>query len=309
LTITKVQLNQILKLIWLGCLASLVFTYVKTPEFEEITFTLKAQFGTTGGHSSNQVSTVLGLGMFLSFYSVFKRLNFSGNRLFDWFILGGFAFQGLLSFSRGGMLVAALGIFILLSLPENSQNRRSVVRSNKHLLIGIIVIFAFYGVFELANNITGGNLLLRYQGHTAGTLLGTKEVTTDHFVSGRIGIFDKDIDLWQNHFFLGVGCGSGRYIRDLEKVGVAAHVELSRLLAEHGLLGLIFALMLFVFLPFRSWQINEDSDSRIILITLMAIALLTTFHAAMRTFVTPLLIILGSLKIKEYGFKAQFKKF
>lgn len=52
LTISMVQLNQILKLIWLGCLASLVFTYFKTPDFEEINFSLSAKFETTGGHSS-----------------------------------------------------------------------------------------------------------------------------------------------------------------------------------------------------------------------------------------------------------------
>jgi len=105
--------------------------------------------------------------------------------------------------------------------------------------------------------------------------------------------------LWLNNVITGVGCGSGRYIRDLDRVGVAAHVELSRLLAEHGLLGLIFALLFFILLPLKSWQTNEDSGSRIILISLMAIAILTTFHAAMRTFVTPLFIILGSLKITD----------
>jgi hypothetical protein len=299
LVINKVQLNQILKFIWLGCLASLIFTFIKTPDFEEITFSLKAQFDTTGGHSSNQVSTVLGLGMFLSFYSVFNRLNYSGNRLFDLAILVGFAFQGLLSFSRGGMTVAAAGILLLLFLPENSQNGKGIARSNKSLLIGVISIFALYGVFEVANAITGGNLLLRYQGQTAGTLLGTKEVTADHFVTGRIGIFEKDIDLWMNNLFTGVGCGSGRYIRDLDKVGVAAHVELSRLLAEHGLLGLIFAIIFFILVPVKSWQANLNSGSRIILITLIFIAILTTFHAAMRTFVTPLFMILGCMKIVE----------
>ena len=298
LAITKVQLNQILKFIWLGCLASLVFTFIKTPDFEEITFSLKAQFETTGGHSSNQVSTILGLGMFLSFYSAFKRLNFSGNRLFDLAIFGGFAFQGLLSFSRGGMMVAAVGILLLFFLPENSQNGRGVTRRNKSILTGIIAIFALYGVFEVVNSVTGGNLLLRYQGETQGTLLGSKEVTADHFVTGRLGIFEKDIDLWLKHYVTGVGCGVSKYLRD-EVKSVASHVELSRLLADHGLLGFIFAILFFIMVPLKSWQVNVNSSSKIILITLMVIAILTTFHAAMRTFVTPLLMILGSLKIIE----------
>ena len=299
LTITKVQLNQILKFIWLGCLASLVFTYIRTPDFEEINFSLKAQFETTGGHSSNQVSSILGLGMFLSFYSLFKRLNYSGNRLFDLIILVGFAFQGLLSFSRGGMMVGAIGILIILFLPEKSQNGIAVVRGNKSILIGIIVICALYAVFEVANTVTSGNLLLRYQGETQGTLLGTKEVTANQLVSGRVDIVEKDVDLWLKHIFTGVGCGASRYLRDLDKIGIAPHVELSRLMAEHGLLGIIFAIIIFFQVPLKSWQVNEGSSSKIILITLMTIAILTTFHAAMRTFLTPLLMILGSLKITE----------
>ncbi len=96
LPISKVLLNQILNFIFWGCLASLVFTYIKTPDFENIEFRLGANFDTTGGHSSNQVSTILGLGLFLSFYSLINRLNFSGYRLLDGLILAGFAFQGLL---------------------------------------------------------------------------------------------------------------------------------------------------------------------------------------------------------------------
>lgn len=236
--------------------------------------------------------------MFLSFYSAFKRLNFSGNRLLDLSILAGFTFQGLLSFSRGGMLVALVGILLLYIFPENSQNGRGVARSNKSKLMSITLIFALYGVFEVANTLTGGNLLLRYQGETQGTLSGTKEVTVDHFVTGRLGIFEKDIDLWLKHFITGVGCGVSKYLRDDVK-SVSSHVELSRLLADHGILGLIFALLFFIFIPIKSWQVNVNSSSKIILTTLMAIAVLTTFHAAMRTFVTPLLMILGSLRIFE----------
>jgi hypothetical protein len=299
LKITSNQLNQTLKFIWLGCLASLVFTVIKTPDFENITFTLKAQFETTGGHASNQVSTVLGLGMFLSFYSILKRLRFSGYRIFDIVIFMGFAFQGLLSFSRGGMMVGALGIFMLLFLPESTKNLVAKGNGNTGLFVGLIAVFSLYGIFEIVNTITGGNLLLRYQGETQGTLLGSKEVTADHFVSGRMGIFEKDINLWFDHFFTGVGNGVSPYLRDLDTNPVAAHVELSRLLAENGLLGFIFSILFFLVIPFESWRKNVDSSLRILLLTLTAIAVLTTFHAAMRTFVTPIFMILGTLKISE----------
>jgi hypothetical protein len=296
LSITYLQFNQILKFIWWASLASLVFTYIKTPDFENISFSLKANSETTAGHSSNQVSTVLGLGMFLSFYSVFKRLNFSGNRIFDIAILFGFSFQGLLSFSRGGMLVGVVGILMILFVSESKKNKSN---RNTSLTIGLVALIALYGAFEIANNITGGNLLLRYKGETAGTMLGTKEVTVDHFVTGRLGIFEQDINLWAKYPLTGVGVGASRFLRDSKIIGVSAHVEMSRLLADHGLLGLIYAFFFFIRLPLDMFKANEKSAHRIILLILITIAVLSTFHAAMRTFVTPLFMILGVLRIRE----------
>jgi hypothetical protein len=295
LSITFKQINQILKFIWWASLASLVFTYIKTPDFENISFSLKANFDTTAGHSSNQVSTVLGLGMFLSFYSVFKRLNFSGNRIFDFLIFFGFAFQGLLSFSRGGMLVGVVGILMLLFIPESSNSEKS---RNTSITFGLIALIALYGTFEIANNISGGNLLLRYQGETAGTMRGTKDVTFDRFVTGRAGIFEKDIILWAQHPITGVGAGASRFLRDTEAIGVSAHVEFSRLLVDHGLPGLVYALFFFVRIPLLVFKNNEKEAQRILILAFITIAVLSTFHAAMRTFVTPLFMILGVLKIK-----------
>jgi hypothetical protein len=301
LPISSIALDQILKLIFWGCLSSLVFTYIKTPDFEEIEFTLRAQSETTGGHSSNQVSTIMGLGMFLSFYTLIKRLNFSGNRILDGIVLGGFTFQGLLSFSRGGMMVGVLGIMILLFLPEaNSLGRipNKRINSNRRLLFSLIALMSIYGTFEIANEITGGNLLLRYRGETQGTLLG-KEKTANQITSGRLDILEKDLDLFIKYPLTGVGCGISQYLRDEKNGKVAAHIELSRLFADHGLLGAINASLLFIALPLRVWRKNHNSPSRNILFVLLLIALATTFHAAMRTFLTPLLIILSVVRIEN----------
>ena len=143
--ITEIQLNQILKFIWLGCLASLVYTFIRTPDLDDIEFNLAANFETTAGHSSNQVSTILGLGMFLSFYSVLMKKKFSGNTIVDIIILIGFTFQGLLSFSRGGIIVPAIGIILLITLPNSKIPLKS--NKKKSLLIGVFAFILLYGVF------------------------------------------------------------------------------------------------------------------------------------------------------------------
>jgi hypothetical protein len=295
-SITGNNFNQILKLVWLGCLASLSYTYIKTPDFDDIVFSLKANFDTTAGHASNQVSTILGLGVFLSFYSVFNNLKYSGNRLLDFIILAGFMIQGLLSFSRGGMITGVLGAILLVFLSPN--NRTNSKQSNFVAPLAIISFLFLYGAFELANSITGGNLLLRYKGESKGTLLGSKEKTLDHLVTGRLGIFEGDLELWSNHLLLGVGVGDSRYVRTVMN-GEPPHVELSRLFAEHGLFGFIYAFFWFT-LPLLVWfDSQKDANTRVILVILLLIGLITSFHAAMRTFVTPLFMILGSLKISN----------
>jgi hypothetical protein len=291
LNITQIQLDQILKLIYWACFTCLVYTFIKTPDLYEIEFTLGAQFDTTGGHSSNQVATVLGLGMFLSFYSLYYRKIFSGNFILDTVVFLGFTIQGLLSFSRGGMLVGLLGILLMTFL-----GKRSIFKSGKAIFLTFLGILILVYAFFAVNTITDGNLLLRYQGETNGTLLGTKEKTADHFVSGRLGIFQKDLVVFSKHPFSGVGLGSSKYLRDEDEI-VAAHVELSRLLADHGLSGVIYSILFFG-LVFSAYKFNKLKTNNILFI-LVFIALATTFHAAMRTFITPLFIIIGSFSLKN----------
>jgi hypothetical protein len=287
--IQKGQLDQLLRLIWLTCLSSLVFTYLKTPDFDEISFSLKAQFDTTGGHSSNQVSTILGLGMFLSFYSVFHKLKFSGNRVLDILIMLGFAFQGLLSFSRGGMITGLLGMVLIFFYSNQANMRRNVGR---YVFISIFAAVGLFVVFKVADRITGGKLMLRYKGETEGTHGGYRTKDTDVVLSGRVSIIKEDMQLWLEHPFTGVGSGTSRHYRD----GVSAHIELSRLLSEHGLPGLIYFILVATTF-YSSYQRVPELQNRILLMALFAIAFVTTFHAAMRTYVTPVFMILANLNI------------
>jgi hypothetical protein len=289
--ITQYQLDQILKLIYWACFTTLVFTFIKTPDLDEIEFTLGAQFDTTGGHSSNQVSSVLGLGMFLAFYSLFHRKLFSGNYILDIIIFIGFILQGLLSFSRGGMIVGLFGILLMVF-----TGKRNIFKNGKVLIFTILGTLLLTGAFIIINDVTNGNLSLRYQGETQGTLLGTKEKTADHIVSGRLGIFEKDLELFYKHPLNGVGLGTSKYLRDENEI-VAAHVELSRLLADHGILGLIYSVIFFG-LAYTVFKYNKLKRNNILFI-LVFIALATTFHAAMRTFISPLFLIIGSFNLKS----------
>jgi hypothetical protein len=286
--IQRGQLDQLLRLIWLTCLSSLIFTYLKTPDFDEISFSLKAQFDTTGGHSSNQVSTILGLGMFLSFYSVFQKLKFSGKRFLDILIMLGFTFQGLLSFSRGGMITGLLGMFVIFYYANQANMRRN---AGRYVFISIFAAVSLFFVFNVADRITGGKLMLRYKGETEGTYGGHKEKTADVVLSGRLSIFSSDFNVWLDNPLLGVGAGSSAKLN-----GVASHIELSRLLADHGVFGLIFFLLTF-YTFYRSFKLVKINQDKALLLSLFLLAVSTSFHAAMRTFLTPAFVILSTFSI------------
>jgi O-antigen ligase len=108
-----------------------------------------------------------------------------------------------------------------------------------------------------------------------------------------------DVQLWRENFILGVGVGASKDLRPTtEEIPTAAHVELSRLLAEHGIFGLLFFIALLT-LPFSILSQNDDSLTRAILVAFFILGMYTSFHAAMRTYVTPLFISLSLVTVRE----------
>ncbi len=291
-------LQQLLRLIAYPLLAVLTFTYIKTPSYDEVEFRLGANFETSGGFGSNQVSTVLGLGLLILFVFWFNRWKFSNNRVLDGILLFGFGLQGLLTFSRGGMIGGILSIALLLILLNRSsqkdKKKYAIPIIGKYAVLGLILIGS---TLFLADSITGGLLSQRYQGETAGTLSGSKEKTLNTLTSNRYDILLGDLELWSDHPLLGVGAGASRYMRSTAD-GIAAHVEFSRLLAEHGILGLLFFLILLGQF-FRRKKFSPSPLIRSIQTVLFFIAIYTTFHAATRTFVTPLLIGLSLINFYD----------
>jgi hypothetical protein len=280
---------HLLRLLVLPLLSSLVMTIIKTPDFSEIDFSLGANFQTTAGFGPNQVSTVFGVGMFLSIYLFINKTFISGKRWLDVIIIALFTFQGLLSFSRGGMIGGLLGIVLLLVMPgAKSQGRKdsSVFR----VRVGYIIftLIALSSTLILTNRLSEGNLLLRYQGETYGTLHGAKEKNIETVTTGRFSIFMDDLDLFIEHNIFGVGVGASRYLRKSHNM-VVAHTEPSRLIAEHGLLGIIFLFLLLVLLH-RVYRNYKNGNGNSMLLALLIVGIYTTFHSSTRTYI-PLLLI------------------
>ena len=98
----------------------------------------------------------------------------------------------------------------------------------------------------------------------------------------------------ENPFF-GVGAGKGTEIRT-EQMGylVASHDELTRMLAEHGMLG-VLALLILLFTPIVLYL---DNKQHLYLFCFIAFWFLTINHAAMRTAAPSFVYALALLKIR-----------
>lgn len=297
--VTGEEFKSVLKLLSLPLVSALAFVMIKAPDFSEFEFSLGSNFAASGGWGPNQVSTALGTGAFITFIFWLKNWKLSGSRWLDFILFLLFSLRGLLTFSRGGMIVALAGIiaFIYFEIRIKYYYLTFSEKFVKEIAFFLPAVFIVAVLFSFANRITEGNLALRYMGETPGTLAGYKEKTLNVLTANRLQVFIDDLKLLSEYPFTGTGAGASYYLRESTR-NVAPHVELSRLISEHGIPGLIY----FIIWVSILWKIIKKmrmNNYGTILAGLIIIAFLTTFHSAMRTFITPLLTGLSMLEVSD----------
>jgi hypothetical protein len=225
---------------------------------------------------SNQVATYMGVAFFLSVIPFFF-INGYRKKWMSYVAPGAFLLVGLLSFSRGGMITAVIGLLVIFL--------GNIVSGKLNYLFYILLFLIIsIPITLLINEATGGNLLLRYQGETEGTLLGSKKKTLDTYTTGRVSIFIGDWETFKNNWLFGVEIGESRHYREKTELQ-QSHVELSRVLSEHGLAGVIafFIVMLNGFNRFK--RSSDSMQIRCLMLAIWIIGFATTFHGATRTIV------------------------
>jgi hypothetical protein len=237
----------------------------------------------SGGYGPNQVSALIGVGALLSVFLVFldKRpvMRFLAGGLAIWFLA-----QSALTFSRGGSL--NLLVALVAVSPFYFRTAQTAVR---FLAVGAAVALVIaFAVIPVIQNITGDQF-------------GQRFTSADPTL--RTDIMRQELDTWSHNFALGIGVGMME--RHIEDVGaaergqiprVSAHTEYTRLLAEHGLLGLAVILALLA-IAIRSARSQVLFDGRIMSIALSAWAASELAHAATRLSLVPYLFALAALTI------------
>lgn len=277
---------RIVKTMLFPLITILVLVIVKSPSVTDMSFGLGSNAKATGGFGSNQVSTVLGIGFVLSGMAYILGYKLFKYKMVILSIIFLFLLRGLLSFSRGGMMVAVLGFaatVFFLNGYKPLKGQLVAIKKIKitHFIIGLVFLA---GVFYVANEITHGSLALRYMGETNSSIHDGKEKSLNSITTGRYDIFMADIDMWLNEPFWGVGGGNSDIIRLNYGIHNVSHSEFSRLLAEQGIFGLIIIFMLVIpVLTFARFNRLQYA----VFIGFWILSIGDSFHAAMRTMITP----------------------
>ncbi len=281
---------------WLNYLIiGLVFVFIKTPDLDNINFSLGANYEASGGESSNQVSTYLGFGAILMFFFIISKQTFSGFKVLDILILIAFLTQSLLTFSRGGFSVALL--LILYFTIKSGTVRFSIDRMSILTTVFILILTSFVFI----DSKTNGMLSNRYKGETNATVIGKKDKNLNVITSNRLQIIEQNVILFTSNPF-GVGPSMGTQVRK-ERFGTDYfdHTEPSRWIVEYGVLGILLIIIYFYFnLNYIKFTppVNGPRFFSFFLVAMFFVSSLTMLHSGTRTFVSFLPMVLGFTKLK-----------
>ena len=232
------QLNNILLYMVLPIIANTVYIFFYNPSVRDVLSGTGSNRAASGGWGANQVATILGLGMFIMAARLFTKSSSLGIKILNLIIFSGIAFRAIVTFSRGGVITAILAIFafIFIYYFKASSKKRS-----KILLIFALFSVSLLGTWIISSNQTDGFIDLRY-------------ANKDHFgreksdvTTGRSVIFKEELEGFISNPFLGIGSSRAKDQRmELEGQRLTSHSEVSRTLAEHGMLGVIILFILII---------------------------------------------------------------
>ena len=283
------HLNTVLFLIGLPIISNTVYLILYTPDLKEVLIGTGSNPMTSGGFGPNQVATIFGLGMFIFFSRLLLASKSKLIFIVNLVIAFNISYRGLLTFSRGGMMTGFLMIIVLLFFIY-SGTKSSVKQRLNIVFISLLATMVLTWLYTSSQ--TGGLIEKRYANQDA---IGREKESQ---LSGREEIYKSEFNTFLSNPIFGVGVGKGLEIRKVETGGliIASHNEITRMLSEHGLMG-IFALLILFCTPVFLYI---DNKQNLYVFCFIIFWILTINHAAMRIAAPAFIYSLSLLKVKMY---------
>ncbi|WP_144669713.1 O-antigen ligase family protein [Dokdonia sp. Hel_I_53] len=295
--ITYRQLSDLTKWILLPVVAMAIYITLGTPDLRESLSSTGANYAATGGFGPNQVSTVLGLGMFAALAQLVvqskSRVLFLMHLIITSFLL----YKGIITFSRGGILTGFVisVAFLIIYFVGSKGKARGRMLVYVILLVGVLVGVIAYSSFQ-----TNGLINKRYTNRDAAGRLKS-DITT-----GRGELLETELSAFYENPLIGVGVGKVKEVRAEETGTIAAsHNEISRLLSEHGILGVVILAILSIYpLIYRS-----RNRRNYLFYSALGFWFLTINHSSMRIAAPAFIYALSLLNVvyekKKYPIRRQ----
>lgn len=217
--LTESQLRRLLLYIAVPLVSAGIATLFFTLTNPNLEFTNESNPLTSGGFGPNQVSAMLGLGVFLAASALLLFKNDTKTTILLGVLALFFAAQSVLTFSRGG-IYGAVGALSAVALFQARDFGQLLRRSLPVLVVAGVFIFL---VFPGLNEFTGGKLEERFDSSDT---------------TNRVSIMEMEMQVFLENPVLGAGVGEAideRY--QMSQHFAASHTEFTRLMSEHGLLG------------------------------------------------------------------------
>jgi hypothetical protein len=280
------QVNNILLSMGLPIISCMFYLALYTPNIKDVITGTQSNYETSGGFGPNQVATFLGLGMFIFFSRIILESRSKFLVILNLIIVFNISYRGMVTFSRGGMITGFLMIVLLLVFLYFKSNYRGKVKLNYIIVIIALAMMSIWGYTSLQ---TGGLINKRYQNQDAAGRAKESQFT------GREDVAQNEINIFLENPIFGVGVGKGVEVREAETgVFVVSHDEITRMLAEHGTLG-IFGLLILFITPLILYLENSFNMFMLCFVTFW---FLTINHAAMRTAVPAFVYSLSLLNVQ-----------
>lgn len=279
-------IKNILLAIGLPIISLTTYLILFNPSVRDVVTGTDSNFSTSGGFGPNQVSTVLGLGVFIF---VARILIASPNKFqiaINFCIALIMSFRGIVTFSRGGIYTA---IIMLMVLYLNLYYFSNLKTRHKLKLFLIIIISTSIAIWTYSALQTNGLIEKRYNNMDAAGRVKASKLT------GREDLINTELNAFYKNPILGVGVAKSNEIRKQETgISSASHNEITRLLAEHGSLGIIMLLILFI----TPIVLYLDNKQNLFMLPFLLFWLLTINHAAMRIAAPAYIYALSLLKVQ-----------
>ena len=284
--ITFEQIKRIVDMLAYPLMATLVYMYLYTPSVKDVVTNTESNFETSGGFGPNQVSTILGLGIFLFFVKIVLNSKTTLIRNINILFFIVITFRGIVTFSRGGVITGFVMIVIVVVLLL--LYTKAYVKS-KIIMLVVFGLFALSGIWAYSSIQTSGLIDKRYSNQDA---RGREKVSK---LTGRERLIESEFNMFLDNPVLGIGVGKNKEYR-LETTGIdaASHNEITRMLAEHGMFGL-FGLIILLVTPMVLYLNNKQN---IFVFSFVVFWILTINHAAMRLAAPAFIYALSLLKVQ-----------